>query len=165
MGGLECRMCWPECRIKKAARNAERQNAETMLCDSCMTVVDDRLQACVTSYVAAWNVSTGTVESVQGRWASAHEQLRRVMARCVRVADPNIFIIISHLKREECATATAVEQAQLGCTPFPKCLMSNHKPVHPKTLRRKCCRTNHLWAAFNESPTHHASFLLMVASH
>jgi len=40
--------------------------------------------------------------------------------RAVRAAYPNLFVIVKHLKREECATASAIRQAEMGCPPAKK---------------------------------------------
>jgi len=50
----------------------------------------------------------------------------------VRAAHPNLFVIVKHLKREECATASAIRQAEMGCPPAKK--RAKDDVIHKKLM-------------------------------
>ena len=66
------------------------------------------------SPVELWNQYS--VDS-QLRTNKAVESRHARFNRALRTAHSNLFIIVKHLKREECATASAIRQAEMGCPP------------------------------------------------
>ena len=61
--------------------------------------------------ITLWNQYN--VDNVH-RTNSAVESWHACFNRCVRSAHPNIFVLITHLQRENCNTVTRVDQAKLS---------------------------------------------------